>query len=702
LVSQEIGGVRGGGIGTYVVETGKALQGAGHETWLVTRSAGLSKARELESVPGFDRVILTDRHKTSRRLPHFRNGEPHYGYSTLVFLTLQELGVDFDYIEFADYRAEGLVTLQEQRCFRTFDRTVLGVTLHTPSWESWMADRQAHRTGLAVHELCALEDEAIRIAPLLQCPSVALAQEVRDRLALDRQIRILRYPMDLSAEPPPAPRSGRAVQDLSFLYYGRLEPRKGVIELVEAFRQLPHLSLRVIGADTPLSSWGTSVRSDLERSLPKNVEILDPVDRDKLLGNLARVDVCLFPSTFENWPNVCLEAMGAARVVVGGKHGGMAEMIENEVNGFLVEGGSSTAIVRLLSKVLPRHLDRLEELGNGAALRARELSNPDRFSEQLVRNVEAVRSRMTRQANTSSADSKVSVVIPFDRKRDVQSSLESVHRQSHRNIELILVADAEAETRASRIADGSSRNGVPARVLVPRVGTPGAKRNCGIRNTGEEYILFLEPHECLSAEAVELGLECLQRNPSSGFAAPQVTETGPSSARRPHIRNPLQFDRSIALLGNRFGTGGALFRRSLFRDNGVEYDEILRSELELALWMDIDRRGVVGERIPRPLCETRGGAGSATSVQLLSEHSANMGLIIERHWNASSQLEHRALTAVFATAGAAIAGTAGDHRIEAADTFADLARRAPHLTAALLHFLGWLRAAAARRHGGSA
>ena len=36
LCSNEVAGLRGGGIGTYVTEAGTALQAAGHEVWLVT------------------------------------------------------------------------------------------------------------------------------------------------------------------------------------------------------------------------------------------------------------------------------------------------------------------------------------------------------------------------------------------------------------------------------------------------------------------------------------------------------------------------------------------------------------------------------------------------------------------------------------------------------------------------------------------
>ena len=42
----------------------------------------------------------------------------------------------------------------------------------------------------------------------------------------------------------------------------------------------------------------------------------------------AKVAVCVFPSIWENFPNVCLEAMSAGRGIAASWNGGMAEMLD--------------------------------------------------------------------------------------------------------------------------------------------------------------------------------------------------------------------------------------------------------------------------------------------------------------------------------------------------------------------------------------
>src|SRR5690349_24022791 len=51
-----------------------------------------------------------------------------------------------------------------------------------------------------------------------------------------------------------------SLHDALPIYFGRIEPRKGIQELVEAFRELPGCRLRLIGGDVPYSPYGKSFR----------------------------------------------------------------------------------------------------------------------------------------------------------------------------------------------------------------------------------------------------------------------------------------------------------------------------------------------------------------------------------------------------------------------------------------------------------
>ena len=85
LVSTEVAGFHGGGIGTYVVEAGKALTAAGHEVWLVTGAPDRSRQAELRRHPAFTRVLFAEDAKTPREDVRFAFGRRALWFSQLAF-----------------------------------------------------------------------------------------------------------------------------------------------------------------------------------------------------------------------------------------------------------------------------------------------------------------------------------------------------------------------------------------------------------------------------------------------------------------------------------------------------------------------------------------------------------------------------------------------------------------------------------------
>jgi glycosyltransferase involved in cell wall biosynthesis len=131
----------------------------------------------------------------------------------------------------------------------------------------------------------------------------------------------------------------------------RLEPEKGHPTLFEAWpavlRAVPDAYLLVIGEG--------SQREALER-LARELKIAHRVvftgRRDDVPAVTAALDVAVLPSYREAQGLSILEALALARPVVASNVGGIPEMIDDGVNGLLVEphdvDGLATAITRLL------------------------------------------------------------------------------------------------------------------------------------------------------------------------------------------------------------------------------------------------------------------------------------------------------------------------------------------------------------------
>jgi glycosyltransferase involved in cell wall biosynthesis len=637
LCSHEVEGVRGGGIGTYVVEAGKALTAAGHEVWLVTSAPEPERAEALRRREGFARVLFVEDAKTERHEVRFGLARHALWFAQLAVDVLRESGERFDYVEFPDYGALGAVAVPEQRFFGTFGDAVVAVVLHSPTHECWQWNEQLHVLPPSEREVSVLEHETIQKAPVVWSPSTRLAEMVADRLALPRDFAsVIRYPMALPADAPPPPRPRTALEDLKFLYFGRIEPRKGVRQLAAAFAQLPGLSIECIGRDGNTSPLQTSEVAWLRRRGAANVTFVPPLPRDELRRRIRAADVVVLPSTWDNWPNACLEAMAEARVVIGGKNGGMAEMIVHGESGFLVDGSSPDDLVRVIREDLTAALPRLDAIGRNAASRIRELSEPRRYVaaiEDLVRRHRG-RGRLPAQPATQSAARRlVSVVVPFYKEEPniIGEAVDSALRQTHRELEVLVVNDGSPRPDAETILAGLAEKDPRVRVLHKPNGGLASARNHAIAEAKGDFVLCCDGDNVLRPEYAATGLEVFERAADVMAVAPRLALFDERTGDRVCVIQGLPYDRPLAVFRNSLGDAGAMFRTAVFREHGLRYDSDVDVYSDWALWLDMARAGLCIQVVPRVLYDYRVRGDSLMGEHAFERHLAMLGLLIARH-----------------------------------------------------------------------
>lgn len=142
----------------------------------------------------------------------------------------------------------------------------------------------------------------------------------------------------------------------NILYAGRISPLKNPMALVNAMiavrEKHPDARLNVCGGGLD-TSYGESVRRFVDdHGLGEVVLFRGVVDRETLAELLAD-SVCLaLPSRQENTPVVIAQAMTAGRAAVATPVGGIPEMIEDGVNGFLVEPDDSETLAARIIELL--------------------------------------------------------------------------------------------------------------------------------------------------------------------------------------------------------------------------------------------------------------------------------------------------------------------------------------------------------------
>ncbi|KUO69212.1 MAG: glycoside hydrolase [Lutibacter sp. BRH_c52] len=129
------------------------------------------------------------------------------------------------------------------------------------------------------------------------------------------------------------------------LYFGTLIRKKGLLELPFIFNkviaQYPTAQLILVGRDTPdivtgnASTWAMMQQLFSPKALA-NVIYLGGVSYDEIKKYIEEATVCVFPTFAEALPVSWLEAMALQKPVVASNIGWATEIIEDGVDGFLV------------------------------------------------------------------------------------------------------------------------------------------------------------------------------------------------------------------------------------------------------------------------------------------------------------------------------------------------------------------------------
>lgn len=157
-------------------------------------------------------------------------------------------------------------------------------------------------------------------------------------------------PEPLAALPPAAARA----QPLRVLYVGRIGLGKGIAYLLEAVGRLAGaVELTLLGS---VDGVGAGALRELARH-----RMLAPRPHGEVLDEMARHDVFVFPSLFDGFGLVMLEAMSRGLPVIATTNSGGPDLIREGVDGFIVPIRDAEAMARHLAG-LAEDRERLEQM----------------------------------------------------------------------------------------------------------------------------------------------------------------------------------------------------------------------------------------------------------------------------------------------------------------------------------------------------
>jgi len=173
------------------------------------------------------------------------------------------------------------------------------------------------------------------------------------------------------------------------LFVGVLERYKAVDVLADAWRlaapRIPEGRLRIVGRGAL-----TDVPRRLVADLPQQATWTEALSTEDVARALDEASVLVLPSRSEGLGRVVVEAFCRSRGVVGARVGGIPDLVEDGVNGVLVDPGNAEALADALVRVLS---DRklAERLGSaGRAAVEPWLATPEEYARRIRELVDAI------------------------------------------------------------------------------------------------------------------------------------------------------------------------------------------------------------------------------------------------------------------------------------------------------------------------
>ena len=608
-----LGPVKNGGIGTAYYHVARFLVERGHEVVIayINRNAAnsgvMAETRALYARFGvaLEPILPSPASDT----PLSRIGAPTW--ALLDWLRSRER--PFDIVHVSEWRGLGYGPMLAKSQGLAFGSTHFVVKGSSPTLWAAEGNRQLvsteHELGWVFMERCSIE-----LADTVICGSEHLLQWMRDAgYALPARTFVWPNVFPAPDRSPKAAgersaRDGAPLEEVVF--FGRLEPRKGLLLFVDAIDRLvrrdraPQRVTFLGGPSVIMDGPGFIRRST--RDWPAKTKVITDFGAEESIAYLSKPGrLAVIPSLLENSSIAVMECLHVGVPFVAAATGGTPELVAPEDRG------------RAL--VAPDHIalgERIAELARGPlrALRSRwdlEQANEvwSRWHEQAGPLSVVVEQFAARARAANEETPLVTVcIVHYERPRLVRMAVDSVLAQDYPAVEAVLVDDGSESAGALAALDvlqaEFSERGW--RVIRQENRYLGAARNAAAAVARGEWLLFLDDDNVLFPDAVSRLVRAARFSGADSVPAASVPYVGDGDPRTDAGGRgvPIRF-LGGAYTWNRFrnvaGDACALVHRAAFEtvDGFTEEYDLGLEDMEL--FSRMIRAGYRVEPMPDPV-----------------------------------------------------------------------------------------------------
>lgn len=156
-------------------------------------------------------------------------------------------------------------------------------------------------------------------------------------------------------------RSEKVRKVKTILFVGRLHQVKGVRYLIEAMAivhsKYPDIKLIIIGDGVERQNLGALSE---KLALGDCIRFIGRVEQESIPLIMKQADIFVLPSISEGFGIVILEAMASGLPIIATRVGGIPDVVEDGVNGYLVDARNTDEIAKNIIKLIQNDVVRIE------------------------------------------------------------------------------------------------------------------------------------------------------------------------------------------------------------------------------------------------------------------------------------------------------------------------------------------------------
>ena len=234
------------------------------------------------------------------------------------------------------------------------------------------------------------EKRALKRADARLSVSYFVADVTKKIFSLSNNFEVI--PNGINLEKFSSDNSGLNKEQNYILYFGTLIRKKGLLELPSIFNEVykvnKEIKLILVGRDasdilTKNTSTWEIMKSQFDKEALKNVEYIGSVSYQEINEYIQNAMVCVFPSFAEALPVSWIEAMALRKAIVASNIGWAKEVIDDDLNGFLVNPKDHKMFAKKILKLLNDSKKR-EDFGERARKKVERTFSIDIVARQNV------------------------------------------------------------------------------------------------------------------------------------------------------------------------------------------------------------------------------------------------------------------------------------------------------------------------------